>query len=143
MANENAARARAWFEQIWNERRMDQIETFTSPNSIAHLESGDVNGVAAFRAIHREFISAFPDLRIQVEATVADEENVVVRWLASGSHRGAGFGIQPTGQAVRFRGMTWMRFENGLIAEGWDSWNQGGLLEQLRQGDVKQGNVKP
>jgi steroid delta-isomerase-like uncharacterized protein len=136
MANENGARARAWFEQVWNQRRMDQIEALASPNSIAHLESGDVNGIAAFRALHREFISAFPDLRIQVEDTVAEEENVVVRWLASGSHLGAGFGIQPTGRAVRFRGMTWMRFEHGLIAEGWDSWNQGGLLDQLRQGAV-------
>ncbi len=136
MANENAARARAWFERIWNERRMDQIEALASPNSIAHLESGDVNGIAAFRALHREFISAFPDLRIQVEDTVAEEENVVVRWLASGHHLGAGFGIQPTGRAVRFRGMTWMRFENGLITEGWDSWNQGELLDQLRQSAV-------
>jgi hypothetical protein len=68
MTSINTARARDWFEQIWNQRRIDLIETFAGPNSIAHLESG----------------------------------------------------------------MTWMRFEGGAIAEGWDSWNQGGLLEELR-----------
>jgi hypothetical protein len=33
--------------------------------------------------------------------------------------------------------MTWMRFDCGMIAEGWDSWNQGGLLEELRAGGAK------
>ncbi|HEV7222813.1 MAG TPA: ester cyclase [Pirellulales bacterium] len=137
MTSDNIARARDWFEQIWNQRRIDLIESFAAPNSIAHLESGDVSAVAAFRAIHREFLSAFPDLAMQVEATIADAENVVVRWTASGSHQGAGFGIEPTGRAARFRGMTWMRFERGMIAEGWDAWNQGGLLQQLRAEGAK------
>ena len=132
MTNKNIARAREWFEQIWNLRRIDLIETFARPNSIAHLESGDVSAIQAFQAIHSEFLSAFPDLKMQVEATIADGENVVVRWTASGSHQGKGFGIEPTGRKVRFRGMTWMRFDGGMIAEGWDSWNQGGLLEESR-----------
>lgn len=137
MTNENAARARDWFEQIWNQRRIDLIETFAGPNSIAHLESGDVNAIAAFQAIHREFLSAFPDLKMHVEATIAEGENVVVRWMASGTHLGEGFGVRPSGRKVRFRGMTWMRFEGGTIAEGWDSWNQGGLLEELRSAGNK------
>jgi hypothetical protein len=31
--------------------------------------------------------------------------------------------------------MTWHTFKNGVIVEGWDSWNLGGLLESLRQGE--------
>jgi steroid delta-isomerase-like uncharacterized protein len=140
MVTNNIARAREWFEQIWNQRRIDLIESFAGPNSVAHLESGDVSAIPAFQAIHSEFLSAFPDLAMRVEATIAQGEHVVVRWTASGSHQGKGFGIEPTGRKVRFRGMTWMRFDCGMIAEGWDSWNQGGLLEELRAGGAKVGS---
>lgn len=37
-----------------------------------------------------------------------------------------------TGKPVAFRGITWLRFANGRLAEGWDSWNQGRLMQELQ-----------
>jgi hypothetical protein len=28
--------------------------------------------------------------------------------------------------------MTWLRFRDGRIVEGWDAWNQGRLLQDLQ-----------
>jgi hypothetical protein len=47
---------------------------------------------------------------------------------------GDGLSVPATGKPVRFRGITWMRFRGGKIAEGWDAWNAGGLMQQLQSG---------
>ena len=56
---------------------------------------------------------------------------MVVRWAAAGTHTGPGLGVPPSGRKVRFRGMTWMRFRDGKLVEGQDSWNLAGLLQAL------------
>jgi len=37
--------------------------------------------------------------------------------------------------------MTWLRFADGLIVEGWDAWNQGALLNELRAEAPVQGTA--
>ncbi len=64
--------------------------------------------------------------------TATDGDHVVVRLGARGTHRGDGLGMLPTNRSVDFRGMTWLTFNNGVVVEGWDSWNLGRLLESLR-----------
>lgn len=63
---------------------------------------------------------------------MADDTNVVVRWRATGTHAGEGFGKPPTGKPISFRGMTWIRFRDGVMIEGFDSWNLGGLMQSLQ-----------
>jgi steroid delta-isomerase-like uncharacterized protein len=129
----NAALSRRWFEEVWNQRRTATIEELLTPESVGHLETGDVHGVEAFKRVHAEFLAAFPDLRLHVEAVVADGDDVVVRWRATGHHAGNAFGVAATRQPVSFRGMTWMRYRAGKLVEGWDSWNQAGLVHELRE----------
>jgi steroid delta-isomerase-like uncharacterized protein len=129
----NAALSRRWFEEVWNQRRTATIEELLAPESVGHLETGDVHGVEAFKRVHAEFLTAFPDLRLHVEAVVADGDDVVVRWRATGRHAGEAFGVSATQQTVSFRGMTWMRYRDGKLVEGWDSWNQAGLVHVLHE----------
>lgn len=131
MSKANEATARRWFETIWNQKRADLIEEFTTPDGVSHTESGDVHSADEFRQLHAQFISAFPDLLLTVEETVADDTNVVVRWRATGTHTGHGMGKPATGKPISFRGMTWIKFRDGKMAEGFDSWNLGGLMQRL------------
>lgn len=135
MANPNAQLSRKWFEDVWNRRRAATIDEMLAPESVGHLENGDVVGIDAFKAVHAEYLQSFPNLSVVVEGIVADGDDVVVRWLASGCHSGDGFGIKATKQCVSFRGMTWHRYRDGKLIEGWDCWNQMALLEQLRSAE--------
>ena len=94
-----------WFQLVWNERREDLIDTFINPAGVAHLEGKDIRTPDEFRDLQREFFSAFPDLSVVVEDTLADDTNVVVRWLATGTHNGHGFDRPPTGRPIAIRGM--------------------------------------
>src|SRR5690349_3833602 len=123
--HENARLARRWFQEVWNERRAETIHELLLPDSVGHLEGGDVVGPHAFAAVHAEFLKAFPEFRVTVEDTLAQGDQVVVRWSLTGRHHGEGFGRAATGKEVRCRGMTWMRLRDGKLVEGWDSWNFG------------------
>ncbi len=132
MSIENVAKAHSWFEQVWNERRVDLAGEWLTPESVGHLEFGDVVGIEPFQQYQAELFRAFPDLKIEMEATVAQDDNVVVRWRATGTHAGDGLGCRATHCPVELRGITWIRFRDGKMIEGWDAWNQGGLLQRLK-----------
>ena len=134
MSAENRALSQRWFEEVWNERRTATIVELMSPDGIGHMESGDLRGVEPFKLVRDEFIAAVPDLKFAIEGIVADGDDVVVRWCASGTHSGEGLGIEPTQQQLVVRGMTWQRFKDGVLVEGWDGWNQEALFQRLREG---------
>ena len=127
----NRERAIRWFREVWNERRRETIDELFPPDAIGHTENGD-QGPAEFKAAREGLLNAFPEMYVEVEGTAADGDHVVVRWRVRGTHRGDGLGMPATGRPVNFRGMTWLTFKNGVIIEGWDSWNLGRLLESLR-----------
>lgn len=124
--------ARRWFEVMWNERRSALIHEMMSPDAIGHLEGGqDIIGPDAFAAFQQEFLTAVPDLKLTVAKILADGEDACVHWEASGTHQGEGLGFRPTGIALHFRGVTWLRVKEGKITEGWDFWNLGGLMRTM------------
>jgi steroid delta-isomerase-like uncharacterized protein len=142
MSTENVALARRWFEEVWNGRRTDTIDELLTEESVSYSEAGPLRGPEEFKTrAHAVFLSAFPDLRLSVEGTVAEGDQVVVRWAATGTHAGDALGFPATGRPVAFRGMTWIRFRDGKMVEGQDSWNQAGLIQSLR--DAEGAGIRP
>jgi predicted ester cyclase len=84
--------------------------------------------VKAFVAAYRR---AFPDAHSTVENQVAEEDKVVTRWRARGTHRGELGGMEPTGRGFEIDGITIERIAGGKIAEVWVARDELGLLRQL------------
>ncbi|WP_340678000.1 ester cyclase [Paraglaciecola sp.] len=74
---------------------------------------------------------AFPDLKVEVDLILAEDDLVSVRWTARGVNSQAGMGIPATGKQVQTSGTTVFRFVNGAIAEEWTAGDALGLLRQL------------
>jgi steroid delta-isomerase-like uncharacterized protein len=126
--------ARRWFEEVWNARRSEAIDELMAPDSAGHVEgAGELRGPAEFRRMQSTFISALPDVRLEIEDIVGEGERVAVRWRARGTHTGDGFGFPATRQTVDIRGTSWLVIREGKVVEGWDTWNLGGLLASLQQ----------
>jgi steroid delta-isomerase-like uncharacterized protein len=74
---------------------------------------------------------AFPDIHVVVEDAFGAEDRVVVRWSATMTHRGEHLGMPATGKSVRIAGMSIARFADNKIVEGWNNWDQLGMLKQI------------
>jgi predicted ester cyclase len=73
-----------------------------------------------------------PDLHITIEDLVEEGDRVAVRWRATGTLTGDGFGVPPTGKRMDMGGgMTIARVHNGRIAEAWNNFDFFGMHYQL------------
>jgi steroid delta-isomerase-like uncharacterized protein len=136
---ENVQSMRRWFQEVWNEGRIKTIYELLTPDAVARGQRGadiELRGPEEFAKFVDEIRSAFPDIKLKIEDIFGTDDKVVVRWSAVMTHTGDALGLQASGKAVRSRGITIARFAGGRIAEGWDNWDQLGMLEQI--GALKQ-----
>jgi steroid delta-isomerase-like uncharacterized protein len=131
MTHDVRALAARWFDEVWNQRREAVVDEMMAPEAVGHMEGAEVRGRAEFKAVRDALLGAFPDLRIVVEGVVADGDDAVVRWRVTATHTGAELGFPASHRPAAFRGLTWLRFRDGKIVEGWDAWNQGALMQAL------------
>lgn len=133
MPTANSAIAHRWFEELWNQGRMETIERLSMPDTIGHGQierDGQIN-MEQFRALFTGIRAAFPDIHFTIEQTVAEGEMVVLRWRAKASHKGEFVGTVATNRPVEFTGMSMMKIVDGKIVRGWDNWDQFALLTQI------------
>jgi steroid delta-isomerase-like uncharacterized protein len=123
---------RRWFEEVWNQRRQESIDELMAPDSYGHVEGGEYRGPQGFREMQGMFLSALPNVHIEIEDIIADGDRAAVRWHARGTHSGEGFGFEASKREIDVRGTTWMVVKEGKIVEGWDTWNLAGMLASLR-----------
>jgi steroid delta-isomerase-like uncharacterized protein len=133
VSQDSAAIGCQWFEQVWNQRRLDVIGLLATPDcrSHGHVPHDGVIGLDEFREFARGVQAAFPDLHVTVEETISEGDRVVLRWVARGTHRGSFLGASPTGKDILVRGITLLRLSEGKIVEAWDNWDQMGLLAAI------------
>jgi len=132
---ENVALIRRWFNEVWNQRRLDAIGEMMAPDAVIRGlgEAGEVvRGPAEFRLFAERFQKAFSGIRIMVEDAFGSGDKVAARWSAEMTHTGDELGIPATGRAVTICGITIARVENGKVVEGWNNWDQLGLQQQLQ-----------
>jgi steroid delta-isomerase-like uncharacterized protein len=133
MAHENSALIRRWFEEVWNKGRMEAIDEMASPDVIGHGQAQhdtDI-GLEEFRPFVVSLRNAFPDMKVVIDHTIEQGDKVVARWTSTMTHKGEFLGFAPTGKKVTITGTTIQRIVDGKIVEGWDNWDQLGLLVQI------------
>ena len=123
-----------WFEEVWNKGRAEAIDELLSTEAIAHglgEGGGDLKGTEGFKAFHAVFTGAFPDLQITVEDIMTSGDKGAVRFCGTATHRGDHLGIKATNRKVSFTGMTFMRWKDGQIVEGWNNVDIAGMMAQI------------
>ena len=93
-----------------------QASTF---NVMAPGAPGPMNS-AQNKAYLQGFLTAFPDLHFDIVKTIAEGDNVVTEWVATGTHNGplvspSGQRVPPTGKKVKTRGSNTFEVKNGKV----------------------------
>ena len=131
MSAENKAMCRRWFEEVWNQGRAATIDELLAPDAVVHGLGPDQHGPDEFKPFYRQYRASFPDIHIHVDELVAEGDRVAVRWSGKATHKGDDLGFKATGRPVAFSGMVFVRVKDGRLVEGWNLFDQLGMLQQL------------
>ena len=126
---------RTWFDSVWNQKNPATIAQLMSPDAAGVTETGEVTSPAEFKkAVYDPLVAAFPDVKISLDGIVTEGDEAAVRWTILATHTGPLAHLRPSGRRVKFSGMTWLKFKDGKIVGGADSYNLDGLLAALSEG---------
>jgi predicted ester cyclase len=129
---DNAATMRSAYERI----SAGDISGFGDLVADDFVEHEEIPGLTATKDGMLEYfgllLSAFPDMRMDVEDLMADGDKTVARVRATATHDGEFMGIAPTGERVAMQLIDIMRFDDdGLVCEHWGVADMLSLMQQL------------
>ena len=128
----NEALARRWHEDVLNGDDLAALDGLLAPDVVHHAATfPDAAGAEAVGRVLGALLEGCPDVRFRVEQAITEGDLVVLRWTATGTHRGAFQGLEPTGREATWTGITIFRVECGRIAEVWSEVDGLGRLRQL------------
>jgi steroid delta-isomerase-like uncharacterized protein len=129
--SENIRLMKRWYEEVWQEKKDETIRELLAADAEVHGHvPASLRGPEQFAQFAHQIRGAFPDLKVAVEDIFGDGDKVAARWVASGTHRGEGFG-PPSQKTIKVHGTSIVQFKDGKIVAGWDSWDRLGMLEQI------------
>ena len=127
---ENKEIVRRIYAEWWTKANLDAVDELVGDEFICHGAEG-VDAKEGIKELITEFRRAFPDLVEMPDVLIAEGDRVASRFTASGTHRGAFMGIEPTGKPFSFTGIDIYQIANGKITEMWYAEDLYGLLQQL------------
>lgn len=133
--NENEKIIRRYFNEAWNEGKLDVLDEIIDPNYINHSPGipNPIPGPNGLKPIIAAIRNGFPDLYFQIDDIVNSENKVAIRCTMQGTHLGELFGISPTGKKVKINQMQIEYIKDGKIVEHWRQSDDMGMMKQLGQ----------
>ncbi len=137
MDSDIEARVRAFWEQAFNGRDLDVIDTVTAPGFVnRNALPGTPPGPEGHRQVVERLWKAFPDAHFEIEHLAADGDTVVCVGTMSGTHEGTLLGVPATGRKVAWRQCHLYRFDaSGRAVEHDAIRDDAGLLRQFGEAD--------
>ena len=128
----NRQLVRRYFEEVWNQGRVDLLDELLSPDYVNHTPStaNPPRGPEGLKPIVAAIRKGFPDLHFSIEDIIVTEDRAVARTIMTGTHRGDLFGLAPTGRRMAVNQINIEHIRDGRIVEHWRVTDE---LTQMRQ----------
>lgn len=127
----NLSLARRFFNECWNQGKLDVLDEIMAPEHIHHLPDEDIQGSENIKRLINNLRAAFPDMKITIEDEIVSQDMVVFRWTTRFTHLGDFFGMPPTGNYIMYTGIDIIRIANNRIVELWNQMDQVSFTNQL------------
>jgi len=128
---ESKALVRRYYDEVLTGRDRQLLAQLLDPSFVSHVSGGNDAGAEAYTAAVGATHAAFPDLVATVHDQVAEDDKVVTRWSATGTHAGDFAGVPATGRLVTVSGIHIHRVRHGRLIEHWEELNLLGVLRQI------------
>jgi steroid delta-isomerase-like uncharacterized protein len=129
-----SALLRRWFDEVWNAGRTETIDELLPPHmALWGIGRPDVcsTGSADFKQFYHAMRAACSEIHVHIDQLVEEGDTAFARWTITMKHTGDGLGVPPTGKTISLCGMSALRARNGEVMEGWNNWDQIGMVRQL------------
>jgi len=129
---ENKALLRYYMEEILSKGNIDALEQFYASDFVDHNAwPGIPTGIEGMRQTYNIILSAFTDVHVKIDDTVAEGDKIVVRFTADAMHTGEFMGIPATGKRISIMEIRIYRMADGKIVEHWGLMDTASLMQQL------------
>jgi predicted ester cyclase len=113
-----------WMREVWNNGREDAIDEMMAPDAEIHgINEITSQGTPGFKQFFRSFREQFPQINIEVEEVVTQDDLETSRCTVNATNA--------MGQHVNFSGMTCVRIKDDQIVEGWNNFDFLSMYKQL------------
>lgn len=122
-----------YMDECWSQGKLNNLNELVASNSHLHdpvfpsLSPGAEN----LRRHIETCRTGFPDLKFRIDDTIAERDEVVAHWTATGTHKGNFLGMPPTHKQATVSGTSIYRFEDSKIVEEWAHWDLMSMMHQL------------
>jgi predicted ester cyclase len=108
------------------------IEEVLAPDVVDHNpQPGQAAGIDGIKMIIGLYQAVFPDLHLSNDDVITSGDRGVLRWSATGTHKGDQLGIPATHKTVRLTGIDILRVQDGRVVERWGETNGLEMMQQL------------
>lgn len=104
---------------------------YAADGSLSVNDGAPAVGRSAIAEVAQSFMTAFPDLRVELDEVITEGDRVFYYWTLTGTNTGPG----GSGRSVRISGFESWRFgDDGLIASSLGHFDGSEYRRQLEQG---------
>ena len=102
---------------LWEQRDLSIIDELFIAEPTIRSPLNPTIGCLSMREIADKWLEAFPDIAIKWLDFIAEDDKVVSRWFANGTHLGSFFDTRPTHKEVAYSGVTTFVLQDQKIVE--------------------------
>jgi steroid delta-isomerase-like uncharacterized protein len=129
--DENETKVREWLA-AGDRGDVEAFDRYLHPEVIVHAPRGlSTSGLEAEKAVWANGKQAIPDIRHDVQETVATDSRVAARVVVTGTLVGDFAGFPGSGKSFKVDQVVFAHFRDGLMVEVWEIADTGSLSQQL------------
>lgn len=130
---ENKALVRRFYEDYYNNRRLEMIDEMFSPSYVHHTPEVP-EGKMSYDEYREHMLllsRAFPHMKVAIEDQIAENGKVTTRFTMYGTQEGDLPGIPAKGREIKVPVISILKVQGGKITEGWELYDSLDMAFQL------------
>lgn len=123
---------RRMIEEVWNQGNLATAEELFAPDHTSPSAPQLPPGAEGVKILVKMFREAMPDYHMDIDMMMSDENQVVARFIQSGTHTGGDImTMKASGRKATWTEIGVLKIKDGKIVESWYEVDMLSMIQQL------------